>query len=235
MTSHVNACRITEALREESTSHHWIQCNWTLRNKLYGILLTFSFNKVKSRLQNVDHFVFRVDQTHEGADFKVVKEGKIDGRDYQGHPICVFDNGTHCFVCFDKTTDPMRKKIGMQYAHVSSVTKMLSLWPNFHHWLHWRLPLMATSITASDEHFVKMTTYSFQWLVTRNQSVYGFSQWEMTLHCNVVSHWLIPYTRWSLVTNAITIRDHFHIELVFRGICIWISVVCRPTYLCKSL
>ena len=32
----------------------------------------------------------------------------------------------------------------------------------------------------------------------RGHSVYGFSQWEMTLQCNIVSYWLSPYTEWSL-------------------------------------
>ena len=26
---------------------------------------------------------------------------------------------------------------------------------------------------------------------------YGLSQWETTLHCNVVSHWLSPYPEWA--------------------------------------
>ena len=29
----------------------------------------------------------------------------------------------------------------------------------------------------------------------RDHSVYGLSQWETTLQCNVVSHWLRPYTQ----------------------------------------
>ena len=28
--------------------------------------------------------------------------------------------------------------------------------------------------------------------------VYGLSQWETTLHCNVVSHWMSSYPEWSL-------------------------------------
>ena len=35
----------------------------------------------------------------------------------------------------------------------------------------------------------------------RDQSLYGFSQWETTLHYNVVSHCLDPYTEWSLRLN----------------------------------
>ena len=32
----------------------------------------------------------------------------------------------------------------------------------------------------------------------RDLSVHAPSQWETTLHCNVVSHWLCTYTKWSL-------------------------------------
>ena len=32
----------------------------------------------------------------------------------------------------------------------------------------------------------------------RNHSGYGLSQWETTLHCNVISHWLSSYPQWSL-------------------------------------
>ena len=34
----------------------------------------------------------------------------------------------------------------------------------------------------------------------RDHFVNAPSQWEMTLHCNVVSHWLGAYTKWSLKT-----------------------------------
>ena len=34
--------------------------------------------------------------------------------------------------------------------------------------------------------------------VCRDHSGYGLSQWETTLHCNVVSHWQSPCTEWSL-------------------------------------
>ena len=27
------------------------------------------------------------------------------------------------------------------------------------------------------------------------------SQWKVTLHCNVVSHWLGPFTKWCVITN----------------------------------
>ena len=31
------------------------------------------------------------------------------------------------------------------------------------------------------------------------------SQWEMTLHCNVISHWLVTYAKWSLMESMISI------------------------------
>ena len=34
-------------------------------------------------------------------------------------------------------------------------------------------------------------------ILPRDHSRYGLSQWETTLHCNVVSHWLSPYPEWS--------------------------------------
>ena len=33
---------------------------------------------------------------------------------------------------------------------------------------------------------------------------YGLSQWETTLHCNGVSHWLNPYPEWSLLWHLQT-------------------------------
>ena len=35
-------------------------------------------------------------------------------------------------------------------------------------------------------------------ILSRNNFVYAPSQWETTLHCNIVSHWLDTYTKWSL-------------------------------------
>ena len=34
-------------------------------------------------------------------------------------------------------------------------------------------------------------------------SGYGISQWEMTLQCNVISHWLSPYPVWTLFQNGV--------------------------------
>ena len=44
----------------------------------------------------------------------------------------------------------------------------------------------------------------------RNHSGYGLSQWERTLQCNVVSHWMSPYTEWHL-----SIRPCYY-EIIMR-------------------
>ena len=46
-------------------------------------------------------------------------------------------------------------------------------------------------------------------------SGYGFSQWEMTLQCNVISHWLSLYPEWSLYWwQEIELHDMLCTELV---------------------
>ena len=40
--------------------------------------------------------------------------------------------------------------------------------------------------------------YLYSYCHHKDHSGYGLSQWEMTLHCNVVSHWRSPYPDWSL-------------------------------------
>ena len=36
-------------------------------------------------------------------------------------------------------------------------------------------------------------------MLDRDRFVYAPSQWEMPLECNVVSHWLGAYMKWSLL------------------------------------
>ena len=38
------------------------------------------------------------------------------------------------------------------------------------------------------------------WWSLRDHFVYVLSQWDTTLQCNVVSHWLDTYTKWSCIT-----------------------------------
>ena len=40
-----------------------------------------------------------------------------------------------------------------------------------------------------------------------HRSFCGLSQWEATLHCNVSSHWLRPYTEWSIWYCQLNIKD----------------------------
>ena len=47
----------------------------------------------------------------------------------------------------------------------------------------------------------------FLWMklsAKRDQSVHALNQWEMTLHCNIVSHWLGAYAIWSLSPHTVT-------------------------------
>ena len=55
----------------------------------------------------------------------------------------------------------------------------------------WYLYLLSNFVNCSTE--IKSTT-----LDCGDHSGYGLSQWETTLHYNVVSHWLSPYPEWSL-------------------------------------
>ena len=55
------------------------------------------------------------------------------------------------------------------------------------------------------------------YLIHRDHSWYVGSQWETTLHCNVVSHWLSAYAEWTLKKLLFVIWDiaskcHFHIS-----------------------
>ena len=47
---------------------------------------------------------------------------------------------------------------------VQNGTFLLPFWWNFHHWLYWEVVTMTTSSAASEEIFVKMITFPFQWM-----------------------------------------------------------------------
>ena len=52
--------------------------------------------------------------------------------------------------------------------------------------------------------------------VGRDHSGYGLSQWETTLQCNVVYHWLSPCPEWSLIPGMYwsiipVLTNHVHI------------------------
>ena len=44
----------------------------------------------------------------------------------------------------------------------------------------------------------------------RDHFVHAPSQWETTLHYNVVSHWLDPFTKWSLQTQINLNKNRVH-------------------------
>ena len=52
-----------------------------------------------------------------------------------------------------------------------------------------------------------------------DHSGWGISQWETTLHRNVVSHWLSPYPEWSLYIYIYIYITWIHNELLKRKCC----------------
>ena len=59
--------------------------------------------------------------------------------------------------------------------------------------IHSRYDLRLLCITFSGHPVIMYVTCYW------DHSGYGLSQWETTLQCNVVSHWLSPYPEWSLL------------------------------------
>ena len=47
----------------------------------------------------------------------------------------------------------------------------------------------------------------------RDQSMNAPSQWETTLQCNVISHWLGAYTKWSLRCTCWVWKNLYHLEI----------------------
>ena len=65
----------------------------------------------------------------------------------------------------------------------------------------------------------------------RDQSVYGLSQWETTLQCNVVSHWLGPYTEWCLYRSRLCtwlVREGSALD-ISRSFFLWRTHERHPT------
>ena len=50
-------------------------------------------------------------------------------------------------------------------------------------------------------------------ITIRDHFVYASSQWETTLQCNVVSHWLDAYTKWSLHNECWVAKITIHFGL----------------------
>ena len=69
-------------------------------------------------------------------------------------------------------------------------------------------------------------------LITRDHSVYKLSQWETMLLCNIVFHWLNPYTEWSQNQGQLlrVAEDSIH-NFCFRIPCIMLSLLATlPNY-----
>ena len=62
---------------------------------------------------------------------------------------------------------------------------------------------------------MKYCSHFIIFVMDSDHFVYAPSQWETTLHCNVVSHWLDTYTKWSLED-----KDLFTLQSEHRG-CWW--------------
>ena len=60
------------------------------------------------------------------------------------------------------------------------------------------------------KHELKSFSCFTLWYVYREHFVYVPSQWEATLQCNVVSHWLGTCTKWSLCVEHYT--DSHHVQ-----------------------
>ena len=76
---------------------------------------------------------------------------------------------------------------------------------------HWILQALQKNLyvltrynTNHKDVLVNQHQISFMYIL-RESFVYAPSQWEMTLQCNVVSHWLGAYTEWSLIIIIIIV------------------------------
>ena len=70
-------------------------------------------------------------------------------------------------------------------------------------------------------------------LLFRNHFVYVPSQWETTLHCNVVSHWLGAYTKWSMLFRIVSkgLCKNWTEEIeTFNYYFFWYAI-CMPNYI----
>ena len=78
---------------------------------------------------------------------------------------------------------------------------------------HWIFSLLLLAGTSSHNRY---THYEYEVIFNnpRDHFVNGPSQWEMMLHCNVISHWLGANTKWSL--QPITFQGS---TLIFSSTC----------------
>ena len=80
-------------------------------------------------------------------------------------------------------------------------TKVCVKWYAYSYWLTSTYWGYSCSLDQSEHTGYSKEICMWFWLCCglqpRDLFGYGLSQWEMTLHCNVISHWLSPYPEWS--------------------------------------
>ena len=64
----------------------------------------------------------------------------------------------------------------------------------------------------------------------RDNFVYAPGQWETTLHCNAVSHWLGSYTKWSMndENKLSAIFNDYTVYFIKKVLAIWFCI--SPTW-----
>ena len=85
-----------------------------------------------------------------------------------------------------------------QFNYLIYVTR--SQWVNLHQWI---LNLLST--------------------ISRDHSGYGLNQWNTTLECNIVSHWLNPHPEWSLIFYQGHYASNILVIFMF-SYCVWESM-----------
>ena len=71
----------------------------------------------------------------------------------------------------------------------------------------------------------QMSNLKILWCINMDYSGYGLSQWEMTLHRNVIPHWLSPYPEWPCThsnQNALIWQSTENLEFrcAFSNVCL---------------
>ena len=92
----------------------------------------------------------------------------------------------------------------LQHAQDESGDLSLTVWPHYESLWSWQTvcrgrPATKGSGLISAPAFTNNGYVIAFNICYRDHFVCALSQWETTLHCNVVSHWLGAYTKWSLI------------------------------------
>ena len=91
---------------------------------------------------------------------------------------------------------------GIKVNHVHDVSKR---GPWSQHWF--RMSDNGFIVTGRHQAFTCTNVDQNLWWHIRDHFVYVPSQWEMTLQCNVISHWLVTYIGWTHSRNDSCILD----------------------------